>query len=366
MEGVVSSSLFDNTYRGRRVLVTGHTGFKGSWLSLWLQRMGAVVAGIALDPDEPSHWRFCTGLGIGMAADHRMDIVERERLALAVQEFAPEIVFHLAAQPLVRRSYAEPVDTWMTNVMGTVNLLDACRSVPDLKAIVVVTSDKCYDNRSLSRGYREDDPLGGFDPYSASKAATELAAASYRSSFFSADSAPLLATARAGNVIGGGDWGEDRLIPDLYRAVAAGSELEIRSPDATRPWQHVLDALSGYLLLGQRLLAGERAAASAWNFGPETDGACRVIDVLKCMKTHWPDIGWHLIGDPQPHEAALLQLDCDKAKCELGWRPVWGLDRAIAQTALWYKTFLKTGEAISSRQLDTFIADAGEAEACWS
>ncbi|MGT2429927.1 CDP-glucose 4,6-dehydratase [Cupriavidus basilensis] len=245
--------LFGDVYRGRRVLLTGHTGFKGSWLALWLTQMGARVTAVALPPEtSPNHWDL---LGLGVD-DHRLDIRDGDALAKAVASARPEIVFHLAAQPLVRRSYREPVATWATNVMGTANLLESCRNTDSVRGILVVTSDKCYENHEWVWGYRENDRLGGHDPYSASKAATEILVASYRASFMHGEAAPGLASARAGNVIGGGDWSEDRLIPDLVRAIVAGQEVEIRSPEATRPWQHVLESLSGYLLLGKRLLEG--------------------------------------------------------------------------------------------------------------
>jgi len=354
--------LFGNQYHGRRVLLTGHTGFKGSWLALWLDRLGANSVGVALPPDTlPNHWDL---LGLELT-DHRLDIRDEHALAQVVMDTEPEIVFHLAAQPLVRRSYRDPRETWSTNVMGTVNLLEACRQTKSVRAIVVITSDKCYENRDVEQGYRETDRLGGHDPYSASKAATELVAASYRKSYLTAPDAPLLATARAGNVIGGGDWSEDRLVPDLARAMSAGNSLEIRSPQATRPWQHVLESLSGYLLLGQRLLEGRNEFADAFNFGPERDGNCTVANVLTRLGKHWPELGWHMTSQPQPHEAALLFLDSAKARALLGWRPVWALDEALGATADWYRTYFATGEIESKAQLDVFIAKANTSGLEW-
>lgn len=342
---------FGEPYRNRRVLVTGHTGFKGSWLALWLQTLGAEVAGIALPPEtRPNHWELLK-LGI---TDHAQDIRDAGRIKNLVRSIRPEIVFHLAAQPLVRRSYRAPLSTWETNVMGTANLLDACRDIPDLKAIVVVTSDKCYENREWIWGYRENDRLGGHDPYSASKAATELVAASYRKSFFQGPQAPLLATARAGNVIGGGDWSEDRLIPDLVRAVKAGSSLEIRSPQATRPWQHVLESLSGYLLLGERLMEGRKEFAEAWNFGPAPQGNRRVSEVLGLLEARWPSLRWHTTPEPQPHEASLLQLDSTKAHQLLDWSPRWDLEKALTMTASWYRKYLEMEEVLSRQQLAAY------------
>lgn len=344
-------TLFGDCYNNRRILVTGHTGFKGSWLALWLESLGAEVTGVALLPEtQPNHWEL---LDLGVA-HHVLDIRDAAALTSLVQKVRPEIVFHLAAQPLVRRSYRDPVTTWATNVMGNVHLLEACRHTPELKAIVVVTSDKCYENRECQRGYQETDPLGGHDPYSASKAAAELVAASYRKSFFNTKDSPLLATARAGNVIGGGDWSEDRLVPDLMRAIAAGRSLEIRSPAATRPWQHVLESLYGYLLLGERLLQGNSEFADAWNFGPDDFGNRTVADVLEMLKQHWPTLCWQVTSNPQPHEAGLLQLDSSHARQKLGWQPCWSLESAIEATATWYRAYLESGRVISRAQLASY------------
>jgi CDP-glucose 4,6-dehydratase len=356
-------SQFADIYRGRRVLLTGHTGFKGSWLALWLETLGATVTGIALDPEtQPSHW----ALAAPQVGDLRQDIRDAERLAAAVARHDPEIVFHLAAQPLVRRSYREPLDTWSTNVMGTANLLEACRKLPSLKAVVIVTTDKCYDNQEWERGYREDDRLGGHDPYSASKAATELLADSYRKAFFDPAGGALLATARAGNVVGGGDWSVDRLVPDLVRAVGAGRPLEIRSPRATRPWQHVLESLSGYLMLGQALLEGRKDKARAWNFGPDRDGNRTVEEVLGRMTAHWPALVWQVSQSPQPHEAGLLYLDSSLAHEALGWRPVWPLEQTLAATAAWYRAWQEGGNILSREQLAAYVADARAAGLAWS
>jgi CDP-glucose 4,6-dehydratase len=354
---------FADIYRGRRVLLTGHTGFKGSWLALWLDTLGARVTGIALDPDtEPNHWT----LTAPRVEDVRQDIRDAAGLAAVVERQDPEIIFHLAAQPLVRRSYREPLETWSTNVMGTANLLDACRRLPSLKAVVIVTTDKCYDNQEWERGYREDDRLGGHDPYSASKAATELLAASYRKAFFEPAGRVLLTTARAGNVIGGGDWSQDRLIPDLVRAVVAGRALEIRSPQATRPWQHVLESASGYLMLGQALLEGRKDRARAWNFGPDQEGNRPVREVLERLRAEWPALTWEVGAAPQLHEATLLYLDSSLARNALGWKPVWGLDRALSATAAWYRSWQDGGRVVSREQLATYISDARAAGLAWS
>lgn len=355
--------MFGDCYNGRRVLLTGHTGFKGSWLALWLTTLGAQVSGVSLPPwTQPSHW---DALGLDLS-DLRIDIRNAALVAEAMQRVQPQIVFHLAAQPLVRPSYGHPLDTWSTNVMGTAHLLDACRHTPSVEAIVVVTSDKCYENRESMVGYRETDPLGGHDPYSASKACAELVTASYRRSFFDRPASPLVATARAGNVIGGGDWSQDRLIPDLVRALATGTPLEVRSPRATRPWQHVLEPLSGYLLLGQRLLAKQREAAAAWNFGPDATGACTVETVLCKLQEHWPQLAWTASAGDHPHEASLLQLDSDKAKELLGWRPVWPLDGALAATADWYRAYLGNQAVLSRSQLDDYVAAAAASGLSWA
>jgi CDP-glucose 4,6-dehydratase len=354
---------FGDIYRGRRVLLTGHTGFKGSWLALWLSELGAEVTGIALPPEgTPNHWDLLK-LDID---DRRHDIRAAEPLAQVFAEVRPEIVFHLAAQPLVRRSYREPLDTWCTNVMGTAHVLDACRKTHGVQAVVAVTTDKCYENREWPWGYREIDALGGHDPYSASKAGAELVAASYRSAFFEATNAPLLATARAGNVIGGGDWSEDRLIPDLVRALDTGRPLVIRSPDATRPWQHVLESLSGYMMLGQRLLEGRKEFAEAWNFGPEPEGNRTVADMLGQLGDHWPGMRWHVTAAHQPHEATLLYLDSAKARSQLDWHPVWNFDATLAATAEWYRAWLENREIVSRCQIDAYVAAAAQAGVAWT
>ena len=355
--------LFADIYRSRRVLLTGHTGFKGSWLALWLRELGADVIGVALNPDtQPNHWE-ALGLDID---DHRIDIRDFGALRHAFQEAKPEIVFHLAAQPLVRRSYRDPLETWSTNVMGTANVLEVCRQTSGVRAIVAITTDKCYENRECSWGYREDDRLGGHDPYSASKAGAELVAASYRSAFFNTETAPLLATARAGNVIGGGDWSEERLIPDLVRAVGQDQSLEIRSPNATRPWQHVLESLSGYLLLGKRLLQGDKHVAEAWNFGPDPEGNRTVSEVLGKMDEHWENMRWHVSEKPQPHEATLLYLDSAKARSVLRWQPIWNIDITLANTAAWYRAWLQSGQIISRQQLTYYVAAAAQANVEWA
>ena len=356
-------TCFADAYRDRRILLTGHTGFKGSWLALWLRALGARVSGLALpDSPAPCHWDL-----LRLDVDEvRADVRDAAAVRAAVADARPEIVFHLAAQALVRNSYRDPLTTWSTNVVGTAALLDACRAVPGVRAVVVVTSDKCYEDREWAWGYRESDRLGGHDPYSASKAATELVAASYRDAFFHDAQAPLLATARAGNVIGGGDWGEDRLVPDLVRAVGAGSSLAVRAPMAVRPFQHVLDCLSGYLQLGARLGNGEREFAAAWNFGPHADDTRSVTDVLSCLQKHWPAVRWHDAPDATLRETAFLALDSTLARRHLPWKPVWPIDAALAATAAWYRRFLDDGGVLSGEQLRRYCADARSAGAAWA
>ena len=359
----VELKQFGDSFRGRRVLVTGHTGFKGSWLTLWLTELGAHVTGLSLPPPtSPNHWEL---LDIGIE-EHRLDVRDAIAVARVIERTEPVIIFHLAAQSLVRRAYRDPLETWSTNVQGAANLLEACRKTESVRAVVVVTSDKCYENRGHVQGYRETDPLGGHDPYSASKAAVELVATSYRNALFNNATAPLVATGRAGNVIGGGDWSEDRLIPDLIRAIASGSDLEIRSPDATRPWQHVLESLSGYLRLGEMLLEGRRHYASAWNFGPCDADNCTVSEVLARIRAFWPHLVWRMTRQPHPYEAQLLHIDSSKAREELGWRPVWTLDAALRTTAEWYRDYLQDGRVGSRSQLRQYVADAHAAGALWA
>ncbi len=325
-------------WHGRRVLLTGHTGFKGGWLALWLQRLGAQVAGLALPPPtQPSLFELA-GVARGMES-HLGDIRDAGALATLVARFQPEVVFHLAAQALVRRSYADPIETFSTNVMGTANLLEAIRAgSPATRAIVVVTTDKCYENREWVWGYRETDPLGGHDPYSSSKAATELVAACYAKSWFSADGAPALATARAGNVVGGGDWAADRLVPDLVRAAERSAPLTIRYPRAIRPWQHVLDPLAGYLILAERRFTDGRPYAGAWNFAPAEANLKPVSWIADHFLAAWGGgAGWHAATSTQPHEAGILKLDWSKAAHLLDWRPRLEIKAAIGQVVAWHK-----------------------------
>lgn len=360
MEGLVSMAGVDaRLWQGRSVFLTGHTGFKGSWLSMWLTEMGAQVHGFALAPSTTPNLFEAAGVAGRLASHTIADVRDSAALQRAMQAAQPSIVFHFAAQPLVRASYRDPADTWSTNVMGTVNLLDAVRACASVQAVVVVTTDKCYENREWLWGYRETDPLGGHDPYSASKGAAELVAASYRSSFFH-DGKVLLATARAGNVIGGGDWSEDRLIPDAVRAVGSAGTLAVRNPAATRPWQHVLESLNGYLMLGQRLVGGDGSCATAFNFGPDAADNRTVGEVLGGLQAAWPALQWHVVPQEHaPHEAGYLYLDSSKAQRNLGWRPRWRLDQALVETANWYCAVLAapdTAASMCSQQISSFLA----------
>ena len=329
-------------WEGRRVLVTGHTGFKGGWLSLWLHQMGAHVTGLSLPaPTEPS---FFEQTRLAELIHHiEGDIRDLSTVEAVFREARPEVVFHLAAQPLVRYSYDHPVETYATNVMGTVHVMEACRRVDTVKAVVCVTTDKCYENREWLWPYRENDPMGGYDPYSSSKGAAELAISAYRRSY---PAGPKIASVRAGNVIGGGDWAQDRLVPDIVRAMLAGRPPEIRHPKSVRPWQHVLEALGGYLMIAGAMLAGKLEAATAWNFGPSDDDAQPVHWIVEEMLAAWPsELGWTRPEGPQPHEAVLLRLDCSKARLELGWRPRLRLKEALGKVVEWHKEVAKSGDA---------------------
>jgi CDP-glucose 4,6-dehydratase len=367
VEDLGLSRLFGGSYSGRRVLVTGHTGFKGSWLVLWLRTMGAHVSGLALDPDtHPAHWNL---LGFDDVADRRVDLRNAAGVQDVLEKCQPEVVFHLAAQPLVRRSYREPTHTFDTNVMGLVNVFEAVRQCASMRVLVNATTDKVYADHDSHSGYREADPLGGHDPYSSSKACAELVSDCYRKSFFHHDDsrgfAVRIATARAGNVIGGGDWAEDRLVPDLVRAGTSGHALRIRNPAATRPWQHVLEPLSGYLLLGQMLLDSEEFA-QAWNFGPGPDGELTVDAIASLLGAQWPALRVEHDRQSHPHEASILRLNCDKAKLQLGWRPVWRIDAALARTGAWYRAFHESGEVRSGDDLAVYVDAARDGGLAWA
>lgn len=324
-------------WRGRRVFLTGHTGFKGSWLALWLQQMGAEVSGYALEPQTSPSLFDLAGVGRAMVSTMG-DVRELAALQGAMRAADPEVVFHLAAQSLVRRSYAEPVETYATNVMGTVNLLEAVRHCERVRAAVVVTSDKCYENREWVWPYRENEPLGGHDPYSSSKGCAELVTAAYRASFFAAGRPAAVASARAGNVIGGGDWAADRLIPDIVRAVEAGTPVRIRNPGAVRPWQHVLEPLAGYLTLAERLHERGGEFAEAWNFGPSAEDCRPVGWVVERLAQEWGGaLRFESDAAEHPHEAHFLTLDSSRARARLDWAPRWRLQDALRSIAAWHK-----------------------------
>lgn len=361
--------LFGGVYRGKTVLVTGHTGFKGSWLSLWLTMMGARVVGYALAPPTvPNHYDL---LNLDMISIEG-DIRDGQKLCDVLALHKPEIVFHLAAQPLVRHSYNNPVETYQTNVIGTLNVYEACRRSDSVRAIVSVTTDKVYENKEWHWGYRENDELGGYDPYSSSKACAEILTASYRNSFFplteyGTSHQTLLATARAGNVIGGGDWGKDRLIPDIMKATAIGEPVVIRNPHSVRPWQHVLESLSGYLLLGQKLLNGDASFADSWNFGPMIQDSAAVHSVAKDIHNFWRATNFAVTAGATDnlHEARMLRLDTSKANSQLQWLPVWNYDKTISKTVEWYRDYYEFGIIKTEDDINAYLNSAAERELCW-
>lgn len=336
-QGTVEGLVNRVFWRDRRVLVTGHTGFKGAWLSLWLHKLGAQVYGVALDP--PSDPSLFVLANVAEAMEHRIgDIRDAHMIASVMRDFKPEIVIHMAAQSLVLESYRDPLGTFSTNIMGTAHVLEACRFTPEVRAVVIVTSDKCYRNNEQVAGYQEDDPLGGDDPYSGSKGAAELVTHSYRFAFFRENGAARVASARAGNVIGGGDWSNDRLLPDFFRAATQQGVLWIRNPDAVRPWQYVLEPLRGYLLLAERLFSGRDRVDEAWNFGPEEQDSRAVSWVIKKVGGLWSEPVEIVIDRSQhPRESCTLKLDASKAARRLGWRPWVGIDEALQLTTDWYR-----------------------------
>jgi CDP-glucose 4,6-dehydratase len=357
MEGLAVNPAF---WRGRRVLVTGHTGFKGSWLSLWLQRMGAEVVGFALPPESDRGLYRLAGVADALTSVEG-DLRDADHVRAVIAQHRPEVVFHLAAQALVRRSFDHPVETYATNVLGTVHLLEAVRREPGARAVVCVTSDKCYENRETERPYVEDDPMGGVDPYSSSKGCAELVAAAYRRSYFPPSEGVAVSTARAGNVIGGGDWAADRLVVDVIRACLEGASPIIRNPSAVRPWQFVLEPLVGYLTLAERSWAAPVPTARAWNFGPELADCQSVGWLVERIARAWGTrTGWTPDRRPQPHEARLLLLDAGLARRELGWQPRLGLEEAVDWTVDWYRTYAAGGDlrALTLDQIDRFQARA--------
>jgi len=360
---------FSDIYKNKKVLVTGHTGFKGSWMCLWLEKLGAEVYGIALDP--PSAQNHFEQLNLQMK-DIRLDIRNREQIQKEISAIQPDIVFHLAAQPLVRTSYEIPIETWETNVIGSLNIYEACRNTASVRVIVSITTDKVYENKEWCWGYRENDPLGGHDPYSASKAGADIATTSFRRSFWPTEEYGkshhvLMAQTRAGNVIGGGDWAKDRLIPDLMRGAQNNEEAILRNPSSTRPWEHVLEPLSGYFLLGQKLWEKHSEYAKPWNFGPAEVGVLPVSGVVQALSEAWPKLKYR-IETPKhaPHEAGLLTLDCSQARTELQWKPVWDGPNCFYKTAEWYREYLENSRVISVQQLEEYQADATKMNLCWT
>ena len=339
LTGKVNPSFWE----GKKVFLTGHTGFKGSWLSLWLQSMGATVKGYALNPPTTPSLFLEANVGDNMDSEIG-DIRDLADLKKSMISFNPEVLIHMAAQPLVRQSYLDPIETYSTNVMGTVNVLEAARSCKELKAIVSVTTDKCYENKEWSWGYRENEPMGGHDPYSNSKGCAELVTSAYRSSFFHTADTPSIATARAGNVIGGGDWAEDRLIPDILTAFEKSESVVIRNPLSTRPWQHVLEPLSGYLVLAQHLFEKGEEFAEGWNFGPKDEDCKPVSWILDKMVTTWGEgASWELDKKSHPHEAGYLKLDCSKAASKLNWHPSWSLEKTLHSIVNWHQAWKAGG-----------------------
>jgi CDP-glucose 4,6-dehydratase len=349
---------FGNVFNGKNIFITGHTGFKGSWLALWLLELGANVTGYALDPVTKEDNFVVSGLSQKIT-DIRGDIRDFQKLSGAIKTAEPDIIFHLAAQPLVRLSYAQPRETYETNVMGTVNVLEAARRTPSVKCILNITSDKCYENREWVWGYRENDPMGGHDPYSSSKGCSELVTTAYIRSFFQEDGAPSLASVRAGNVIGGGDWAQDRLIPDCIRSLIQCKTIDIRNPHAIRPWQHVLEPLSGYLLLARKMLEKPHRYDGAWNFGPGPEAMFTVGEVADMVIQHWGKGQWrNLLPKEQLHEANLLALDTSKARMELGWKPRWETEEAVKKTIEWYRKWRRGDNLYEEniREIEEYIA----------
>lgn len=346
-------------WAGKRVFLTGHTGFKGGWLSLWLSDMGAQVTGFSLRSNTDPCLFDVAGVATQIGCSHIGDIRDAELVRKTIEAARPEIVIHMAAQPLVRYSYANPIETYSTNLMGTVHVLDVLRHAPFVKAAIIVTTDKCYENRERAEGYREDEPLGGHDPYSSSKGCAELATSAYQRSYFSAETyakhGVALASVRAGNVIGGGDWSADRLIPDAFRAFEAHKPLFIRNPGATRPWQHVIEPLAGYLILAEKLFAAGPAFSGAWNFGP-TDADTQTVEaVVNLLCAQWgASASWLKEGGEQPHEANFLKLNCAKARQQLGWQPRWDLAVAIEHTVSWQKA-LQAGQNMRDMMLNQIL-----------
>ncbi|MCM1564583.1 MAG: CDP-glucose 4,6-dehydratase [Dehalobacter sp.] len=368
-------NIFNGIYKNKTVFVTGHTGFKGAWLSIWLEALGAKVVGYSLNPKaEPSLFETI-GLEkkiISVIGDVRF----RDKLESLFNEYKPAVVFHLAAQPLVRRSYIEPVNTYETNVMGTLNILEAVRKTDSVRACLIITSDKCYENREWAFSYRENDPLGGFDPYSSSKACAELVTDSYRKSFFGSTETGFrkaaVSTARSGNVIGGGDWAADRIVPDIIRALTADRPVPVRNPGAVRPWQHVLEPLAGYLWLAALMFSDHKSYNAAWNFGPGASGNIKVRDIVDQAIKLWGCGAWTDLSEENknaPHEANFLKLDCTRANNILGWYPVYNVSEAMEETVKWYLQYYKNNSAniysYTLNQIKNYVKKAHQGKPAW-
>jgi CDP-glucose 4,6-dehydratase len=368
MEKMVMKDLFNGIYQNKTVLITGHTGFKGSWLAYWLEKMGANVIGYSLPaPTQPNHFSL---LNLNMISVEG-DIRNFDQLDRVFEQYKPDIVFHLAAQALVRLSYQDPIETYETNVIGTLKVFEACRK-HNVNSIVNVTSDKAYENKEWIWGYKETDELGGHDPYSSSKGCADILANSYRKSYFNVDSYAkehntLLASCRAGNVIGGGDWAKDRLIVDVVHSIISEKDVCIRSPDAVRPWQHVLEPLSGYLLIGQKLLEKRVEFSDSWNFGPSDEGVMTVKKLVEKTKQYWDKLNYRIESSvSQPHEAKLLRLDCSKSRLYLDWDNVWSSDATLKSTIEWYRSFYENNEVSTENNLIDYINDAKKKKLCWT
>lgn len=365
MENMEVKNLFNQVYEGKTVFITGHTGFKGSWLSFWLLQLGAKVIGFSLNNvSKPSHFEL---LQLQELETNYGDIRNKKILKKHLIAAKPDMVFHLAAQPLVRESYRNPIYTYETNVIGTLNLLEACKECGSVKALINVTTDKVYENSNASKPFSETDILGGRDLYSSSKACSEILTSSYKYSFFRNNN-PLIATARSGNVIGGGDWANERLVPDIVKAAAHGKRAIIRNPASIRPWQHVLEPIAAYLLLGQMLLEGKKEFAESWNFGPAPEQSLPVIEVVDLLKKQWNKVKINMYNNPKERwvESEVLRLDCTKAKQKMKWNSIWDIETSLSRTIKWYKNYYETGKINTANDLQTFIKDAVKKKLIWT
>jgi CDP-glucose 4,6-dehydratase len=369
LESIIFENLFKGIYKNKTVLVTGHSGFKGSWLCFWLLKLGAKVVGVSLEENtKPNHFEL---LNLDMISIYA-NVIDKNKISEIINEYQPSAIFHLAAQSLVRLSYKEPVNTFETNIMGTINILEAITQNENIAVMLNITSDKCYENKELNEAYKENDSLNGYDPYSASKACSEIVTSSYRNSFFNIKDYgrthnTLIASCRSGNVIGGADWNEDRILTDIVKSIVNNKELEIRSPKSTRPWQHVLEPLSAYLLLGQKLLEKEKEYAKAWNFGPDADSSINVENLVLNIKKYWTKLDYKIIENKDNLvETKYLRLDCSMAKKELKWNNIWNIDKTLNKTISWYKTFYEDNYINTKKDLEEYIIDAKSKKIEWA